>query len=266
MTPFPTCTQRRSSSPLAALLLLVAIPPLFADTVSPLTARGYTVLPIPQKVVLGTADFALSDGWQLVLERGVKAGDTAVRSLKELLSERCDLSLAEATTGRGVIRLSVAPKSVAIGEAADKDKDAIAEQAYRLLLKPQEISVSANAAAGLFYGIETLVELLKPRGGRWMFPEGEITDWPDLGLIYWDDAHYLEPLLILKQAVRQAAFYKINGFSIKLEGHFQYAHAAPPVEPYALSPAEFQELTSYSLEYHVQVIPYLDAPAHIAFI
>src|SRR5579871_831991 len=249
------------------ILLLIATPSLFAATVSPLTERGYTVLPVPQKVVLGEADFPITDGWQLVLERGVKPTDISVQSLKELLNERCHLSLAE--TGRtGTIRLSAAPNSVPIGDAADKDKAAIADQAYRLVLKAHEISVSANTETGLFYGVETLAQLMKSRGGRWMLPEGEITDWPDLGLraIYWDDAHHLEPLPVLKQAVKQAAFYKINGFSLKLEGHFQYKHAAPLVEPYALTPAEFQELTDYALQYHVQLIPYLDGPAHIAFI
>ena len=250
-------------------LFLIAIPFLHGDTVSPLTARGYAVLPIPQKVSLGQRDFALTDGWRLTLERGVNDDDVAVHSLTELLNERCGLSLSEKGSGRdGVVRLIVAPKTVAVGDAADKDRTALSEQAYRLVLKPGEISVTANAAPGLFYGIETLVQLLRPRGNRWMLPEGEITDWPDLGLrvIYWDDAHHLEPLPILKQAVRQAAFYKINGFSIKLEGHFQYSHAAPLVEPYALSPAEHQELTDYALRYHVQVIPYLDGPAHISFI
>ncbi len=249
--------------------LLIATPLLRADTVSPLTARGYAVLPVPQKVLLGPRDFALTDEWHVVLEGGVKTGDIAVRSLHELLSERCGVRLSENGPGRaGALRLMVAPKTVAVGEAADKDRDVLADQAYRLVMKPGEITVTANAAPGLLYGVETLVQLLKPRGGRWMLPEADITDWPDLGLrsIYWDDAHHLEPLPMLKQAVRQAAFYKINGFSIKLEGHFQYKHAAPLVEPYALSPAEFQDLTDYGLQYHVQVIPYLDGPAHIAFI
>ena len=40
----------------------------------------------------------------------------------------------------------------------------------------------------------------------------------------------------------------------------------PIVEPYALTPAELQELTDYGLKYHVQLIPYLDGPAHDAFI
>ena len=33
-----------------------------------------------------------------------------------------------------------------------------------------------------------------------------------------------------------------------------------------MTPAELQELTDYGLKYHVQLIPYLDGPAHDAFI
>ncbi len=95
-----------------------------------------------------------------------------------------------------------------------------------------------------------------------------MSNWPDLEQrnIYWDDAHHLERMEVLKRSLRQAAFYKINGFVIKLEGHFQFKSAPALVEPYALSPAQLQELTDYGLKYHVQLIPYLDAPAHIAFV
>ena len=105
------------------------------------------------------------------------------------------------------------------------------------------------------------------QGSLWL-PEGEIVDWPDLQLrsILWDDAFHLKRLDVLKAAIRQAASYKINGFILKLDGHFQYKRAASVVEPYALSPADYQELTDYGLRHYVQVIPYLDAPAHDTFI
>jgi len=32
------------------------------------------------------------------------------------------------------------------------------------------------------------------------------------------------------------------------------------------TPLELQELTDFALHYHVQLIPYLDAPGHVAFI
>ena len=58
----------------------------------------------------------------------------------------------------------------------------------------------------------------------------------------------------------------MNALSLRLNGHFEYASAPALVDPYALSPAQLQELTDYGLRYHLQVIPYLDGPAHVNFI
>ena len=241
-----------------------------ADTVSPLYARGYTVLPVPQRVKLGERDFRFGQNWRLHLAAGVPSSDIAVESLKDQLDSRLHVALAtrEGVTAAGVLELSVQPHSVAVNDTTDRDQNLVAEQAYKIDLSPEHIHIMANALTGLFYGVQTLVQLLKLRDGSLWLPEGEIEDWPDLGLrvIYWDDAHHLEHLDVLKAALRQAAFYKINGFSIKLEGHFQYKSAAPIVDPYALTPGELQDLTDCALRYHIQLIPYLDGPAHVAFI
>ena len=242
----------------------------FSAAVSPLLNRGYTVIPAPQQVKLD-GDFQFKDGWRLVLGSNVQPGDVAVESLKQDLDSRYHLKVStdrqQSTTGNN-IRLSIAPKSVEVGEATDGERPALAEQAYRIVLTANDINIAANAAPGLFYGVQTLLQLVKSRNGDFWLPKGEIVDWPDLQLreIYWDDAHHLDHLEVLKRAVRQAAFFKINGFAIKLEGHFQYKSAPAIVEPYALTPSEFQELTDYGLRYFVQVIPFLDGPSHIAFI
>jgi hypothetical protein len=252
----------------AILLGLVAASSGYGATVSPLFARGYTVLPSPQSVSLGPKDFEFTTAWRLELGPGVQPTDMAVRSLEDELQERFRLKLSSSGNGAGVLRLVIAPNAVTVGHATDTDKAALAEQAYRLELAADRVTITGNTSTGLFYGVQTLVQLLKTESGKLSLPEGRIEDWPDLELrvIYWDDAHHLEHLDVLKAALRQAAFYKINGFSIKLEGHFQYQHAKPIVEPYALTPSELQELTDYGLRYHVQVIPYLDGPAHDSFI
>jgi hypothetical protein len=239
---------------------------LCAADISSLLTRGYAVLPAPQEVQLGAGDIRFGSGWKMELGPGVKAGDMAAASLRDDLQSRFGAKLDG--TGRKTVRLSIQPASVTPGAAVGSDKEAISEQAYRLELGQDSIAITANADAGLFYGVQTLLQLVKPRNGDLWLPEGRITDWPDLGLrhIYWDDAHHLERLDDLKRAVRQAAFFKINGFAIKLEGHFQFRSAPALVEPYALTPAEFQELTDYGLRHFVQIVPYLDGPAHIAFI
>src|SRR5256712_8931388 len=240
-------------------------------TVSSLYARGYTVLPAPQKVELGEHDFRFDHDWRLQLGPGVPRNDIAVESLNGELQSRHHLTLTRSegsSAPAGTLRLAVIPHSITIGNATDRDKSAISEQAYKITLARDAVSITANTLTGLFYGAQTFIQLLKPQTGSLWLPEGEIVDWPDLELrvIYWDDAHHLEHLDVLKGVLRQAAFFKINGFAIKLEGHFQYKSAAPIVEPYALTPAELQELTDEALRYHIQLIPYLDGPAHDAFI
>ena len=253
---------------IASLTFCFAQLPL-AATVTRLSARGYAVIPAPQKVELKEADFPFDGGWRIGLGSSVKAGNVAVQSLKEEMSNRYGVTLETGgRPGGKALQLTVQPGSVEIGEATDKNQAAIAEQAYKLELANDGIRLTANTPTGLFYGVDTLVQLVKPGRGKLWLPEGEIIDWPDLQLraILWDDAFHLERLEVLKASIRQAASYKVNGFTLKLDGHFQYQSAAPVVEPYALSPADYQELTDYALRYYVQVIPYLDAPAHDAFI
>jgi hexosaminidase len=245
----------------------LAIAPLKGAEPSLLFQRGYNVIPVPQQVELKGGDFEFGSGWRLELGGGVKSEDVAVESLKEGLASRDGITLD--TRGRGkAIELALQPGSVKIGEAADRNRAALEAQAYRLELSGSGIRITANAPTGLFYGVETLVQLVKHGEGKLWLPEGEITDWPDLEQrnIYWDDNHHLDRMGVLKEALKQAAFYKINGFVIKLNDHFEYQSAPALVNPYALSPEELQELTNYGLKYHVQLIPYLDGPAHIAFI
>lgn len=255
----------------ALLLFAASIPLARAAGTSPLFARGYTVIPEPQQTELRGGDFAFGEGWRLLAGDGVKPDDVALQVLQEDLLARYAITLGAASKGNvhaKVIRLAVAPGTVKIGAATDRDKDKLAEDAYDLTLAPESITITANASSGLLYGAETLVQLVKQRdGGNWL-PEGRIVDWPDLQnrFIQWDDKAHLDRLDVLKDMFRQAAFYKVNGVLLKLNAHFQFASAPAVVEPYALSPAQLQELTDYGLRFHVQLIPYIDAPAHIAWI
>ena len=241
-----------------------------ASVTSQLFTRGYTVLPEPQQVTLSGRDVGFGTGWRLKLSGQITSNDIAVTSLLEGLESRFHLTVAEpsGTASAGVIHLTISPNSVAIGLAADRDTKTLEEQSYMIDVSANAVHLTASAAPGLFYGVQTLLQLIRLSRGTFYLPEGRIVDWPDVQLrtIYWDDAHHLEHTNELQRIIRQAAFFKINGIIIKLDGHFQYRDAPALVEPYALTAAQLQALTDYGLRYHVQVIPYLDGPAHVAFI
>lgn len=237
---------------------------------SPLFSRNHGVVPAPQRVALKDAEFPFDSNWRLVIGKGVQSSDIALEVLKEELQARFRIALKEGSAAQNApaLHLEVQPASVTIGEALDRERDVLAREAYRIELAPQRIRIVANASPGLLYAVETLVQMLKPNTGRFLLPEGEITDWPDLQLrlIFWDDAHHVERIEAFKRIIRQAAFFKINAIALKLEGHFQFKSAPALVEPYAWSPQELQELTNYGLRHHLQLIPWVDGPGHVAFI
>jgi hexosaminidase len=228
-----------------------------------------SLLPVPKKTSFSGQVFRINDSW--VLETGSKLtkDDPSVQSLITGLKERGGIKInTTADNGNPRIRINVRPGSVTISGINDTANDALKDQAYRLKMDASEISINANAPAGLFYGVQTLLQLVRKEKGRVILPEGEISDWPDLELriIFWDCSHHLERMEEFKRIIRQAAYYKINAIALKLEGHFQYESAKPIIEPYAFTPAEYQELTDYAVDHFIQLIPYLDAPAHVSFI
>ena len=248
-----------------ALLAISTIGLSQAQTLSKLAERGFAVIPEPREVRLDSGDRTFGPAFSVHLS-GTGSDEAALESLRDHLQERYGLD--PASSGGTAVQLEIRPGSVKPGAATGSDRTAIAEQAYSLEIGPAGVQITANAAAGLFYGVQTLVQLIHSRNGTLWLPTGRIVDWPDLPWrhIYWDDAHHLDRLTELKRAIRQAAFYKINGFALKLEGHFLFTAAPSVVEPYAMTSAEYQELTDYALRRHVELIPYLDGPAHLAFL
>lgn len=241
-----------------------------APTESALFVRNHPVVPAPQNVSLRNGEFQFDSTWRLIIGEGLSSDNGAIDVLREELEDRFHLAVQEGASAAHAptLLLDIQPVSVAIGEALDRDRDLLLRQAYRIELAPQQIRVVASDSPGLFYGVLTLVQLLRPDKGRLLLPEGEITDWPDLQLrlIFWDDAHHVERIDAFKRIIRQAAFFKINAIALKLEGHFQFNSVPAIVEPYAWTPRELQELTDYGLRHHVQLIPWIDGPAHTAFI
>jgi hexosaminidase len=237
---------------------------------STLFARNYAAVPAPQRVTLRDGEFPIDSTWRLIVGKGVSPDDIALEILKEELQTRFRIALqmGASVADAPVVLLEIQPASVVIGEALDRDRGVLAREAYKIELAPRQVRIVANESPGLLYGVETLVQLLKPEGGKLLLPEGEITDWPDLQLrlIFWDDAHHIERVDAFKRIIRQAALFKINAIALKLEGHFQYKSVPALVEPYAWTPRELQELTDYGLRHHLQLIPWLDGPAHVAFI
>ena len=229
---------------------------------TPLWLRGYSVIPTPRLVTLGAGDIALEGDWRA---EAVGLPDThiALRSLRQDLREFHGLELKLASSH--VIRLAVRP-----GTVAAEGNPEVQAQGYRLSIAPASIQITGNGDAGLFYGVQTLLQLLRrdPARGGLLLPEGMIEDWPKLPLrfLHWDSKHHQDRMAALKRYLDWSARMKINMIGFELEDKFEYPSFPIVGAPGAFTAAELQEIVSYGLERFIQVVPVIQAPAHLAYV
>ncbi len=245
-------------------LLLFTLTSAIAQPPTALFLRGYSVLPAPQKVELQTGELEFNDAWGY--DAGKLAKDhIAVRSLLRDLQEFHHTELRPAANQtKNVIRLLVAKGSVKTETDAEREK-----QGYRLKIAPGLIEITGNTEQGVFYGVQTLVQLLKPSPrGTLLLPLATIEDWPKLQLrfLHWDTKHHQDRLETLKHYLDWAARFKVNMIGFELEDKFAYPSNPIIGAPGAFTAAEMQEIVNYGLERFIQIVPNIQAPAHMGYV
>jgi hypothetical protein len=246
--------------------LLLNVPALFSGNPLPseLFLRGYSVIPTPQKVQLRGEDMLLDDSWSYEASR-LQANHIALRTLLRDLKELHGIELKKAgPKAAKTILLETAGETVKTGAAA-----AVDSQAYRLTISPTRIRITGNDDQGLFYGVQTFLQLLKPDSrGRLLLPVGEIEDWPatQLRFLHWDTKHHQDRLETLKRYLDWSARFKVNMIGFELEDKFEYPSHPVIGAPGAFTTEEMQEIVNYGLERFIQVVPQVQSPAHLAYV
>lgn len=105
------------------------------------------------------------------------------------------------------------------------DADFGNEEGYKLRVDSSLVTISASTAAGLFYGIQTLRQLLPvaiehekpslaPNNQEWKIPAVEITDYPRFEYrgMHLDVARHFFPVEFVKKYIDLLAMHKMNRF------------------------------------------------------
>ena len=233
-----------------------------AGFVSELRAAGYAVLPAPREVRLDGGAVHVDASWGLKLS-DVDAGDSAVRTLQSRLAEEHGLRLGGDEEAE-VVELAVRPGTVDTGTGDGRD-----EQAYLIEIAADGIAVVGNGRPGLYYGVQTLLQLLEGNGiERGVVPLCRIADWPrfELRLTHWDTKHHRDTLETLRRYLDWCGRFKINGILFELEDKFEYPSHPIIGAPGAFTTAELQGLVDYALERHIQIVPDVQSPAHLSYV
>ncbi|MGQ9663375.1 MAG: glycoside hydrolase family 20 zincin-like fold domain-containing protein [Kiritimatiellia bacterium] len=231
---------------------------------TPLAYRGHAVLPTPQKVTLFDEDIRIEKGWHLHLGNMITEDDPATKLLKRRLVE--DTGLMPVPRSQAALRIELAVTDRVV--AADQSPE-LRAQGYLLEITKDKVKIVGNGKAGLFYGVQTLLQLFtfRPEKG-WILPACRIEDWPELELrcIHYDTKHHQETLEGVKLIIDRAVQYKINAIIWEIEDKFAYRKHPLIAAPGAFTADEVRKLTAYALERHIQIVPLLQMPSHNAFI
>ncbi len=145
--------------------------------------------------------------------------------------------------------------------------DSIGDQGYLLFSDRSHLVVAGNTGQGLFYGVQTLRQLLHPQGRILICPAVSIRDWPTMEWRGVQDDISRGPIPTedyMKRQIRTLAAYKINLFALYMEHVFDFA-SQPLIAPKeaALTPKEINALVDYAKALYVTILPEQQTFGHL---
>ena len=142
-------------------------------------------------------------------------------------------------------------------------------EGYELLVESGRVLIRARTNAGLFYGCQTLEQLLEDsRDFGEEIPPMKIVDYPVVAYraVHWDTKHHLDRMEYYYRMVDRLARYKINAVIWEIEDKLRYTRRPEVAAPNAISKQEMQALCRYAKERNVEISPLVQGLGHAGFI
>jgi hexosaminidase len=271
-----------------SILVIVFIALSFAGSIAQIAI-------IPEPVMIKQKDGQFKFGNTITI-----AGDQSNTSIKKTLEQLKERLFA---TGLPVTISDVSQKADISFSLANILSPAIDKEGYILTVDPAKgVSVIANDPAGLFYGMQTLLQLFPAaiesrstvKNMTWSLPAVEISDYPRFGwrgLMFDISRHYFNKEQI-KDYINTMVKYKYNllhltlsndegwrveikslpklnsvgSWSVKRTGTFGNFIPPTDAEPrdYGgfLTHEDVKELVQYAKDRFVNILPEIDVPGH----
>lgn len=236
---------------------------------------------VPEPVSLTAAngaEFVISDSTSIVLDAGNADLSRIGEQLAALLRPSTGFAIP-ISSGGGSIR-----GAIALRLSADT---ALGAEGYQLSVSRDSVRITAHAPAGLFYGVQTLRQLLPPQVEShmalgqmaWMAPAVTITDRPRYA---WrgamlDVARHFFTVREVKQYVDLLALYKLNvlhlhlsddqGWRIEIKSRPKLASLGSVTQVGGgpggyYTQDEYAEIVRYAQERYITTVPEIDMPGH----
>ncbi|MDL5352484.1 beta-N-acetylhexosaminidase [Microbacterium sp. zg-YB36] len=230
------------------------------------TTAGLFLVPLPAAVAARDgADFRLGEATRL-------AGDLdTAAAFADLVAVRTGIRLAEPAAradGADTVQFRLEPQRPGGAES------------YAITVDATSVAVVSSGAAGLFYGAQTLAQLLAgDEEGGWVIPAVEIADAPRFAYrgVMLDVARHFFPVETVCTYIDRAAELKLNHLHLHLtddQGWRLEIRSRPELTAKAAGTAvgggaggfytqqDYAAIVAHAASRHMTVVPEIDVPSH----
>lgn len=154
-----------------------------------------------------------------------------------------------------------------------------AAESYRLTVTDSACRIAGADPAGLFYGIQTLCQLIEPAGDGWVVPAVRIDDAPRFAYrgVMLDVARHFHGVATVEAFIDRAVSLKFNHLHLHLtddQGWRLHIPSRPELTARAAgssvggdpggfySVADYRRIVAYATDRHMTVVPEIDLPGH----
>lgn len=262
----------RCSKSLSALFCVLLTPALFASGQSPMPSAP-TLSPQPKEI--HSEEFVPVHVASVLVPGGDEQDLFAAQNLDQALTQRGTLISPAAGAVDLTVKLLRADSDQArqlLSQEKLSFDPPMQDEGYVLISHKDanggdSVAIIGQTAAGVFYGAQTLKQLVENDHGVKRIWTGTIRDWPSMKYRGEDDDLSRGPfptLAFQEHQLEVFAAHKVNLYSPYFENTLEYSAdplAAPPGG--ALTRAEAKELVAFASRLHIIIVPEQEAFGHV---
>jgi len=259
----------------ALFLLIIFLASCAEETSIDLSKEG--LIPKPRRLKISEGSFEIKASTPINM-----LGDQAViQPIVDLFN-----STISSSTGFELTSRSKAGASNGINLYLEETDDEYPSEGYSLEIVKKNVVISSRSGAGLFNGVQTLLQMLPPeihassiQDRNWLLGTGIIRDRPE----YWyrglmlDVARHFFSVEDVKKVIDYAAMYKLNRLHLHLsddQGWRIEIKSWPKLTSYGgqtqvgggeggfYTQEEYKDIIDYAAKRYITIIPEIDMPGH----
>ncbi len=202
-------------------------------------ADAVNVTPQPKSILNKNSEVEIRSDWRILVDSKEEDVLFAARYLNEELQDRFNFTMGIQKSASSNIM-----KSVALA-LSGKELPGLGDEAYTLEVFDDHIVINGNKAAGVFYGVQSLLQLIRAKEGKTVVQAVKVVDYPRLK---YRGVHLSAPdLKRVKGYIDVMARLKLNIVIIDDWGYYDLDKES--------SQELFQEIFDYARERHIEPVP-----------